>query len=83
MNMHNNDKPYRSQRRELRNRAPEYQGINPLDPWPEATKSLRSNRKWVVLGTLAILAWFAVVYLTNAPECNTFKSTNLPSYCLD
>lgn len=66
-------------RQDLRNRAPEFKGIDSSKPLPKQRRALRLVTLLKVLGVLVLLA---LLWETLPRECKTTK-TEVPRYCVD
>lgn len=66
-------------RQDLRNRAPEFKGVDESTPLPKPQRSLRLVTLLKVLGVLVLLA---LLWETLPRECKTTK-TEVPRYCVD
>lgn len=66
-------------RRDLRNRAPKFKGVDSSAPLPKQRRALRLGALLKVLGVLVLLA---LLWETLPQECKTTK-TEVPRYCVD
>ena len=68
-------------RQDLRNRAPEFRGVDTSKPWPKPRRTIKLSTVLKVLGILALLA---ALYVTSPsrlfPEC---RGNDVPRYCVD